>query len=99
MLRTALAMFMIGGMAAWGQAQNNPAADADQVDRAAAYYHYMLAHMYAEMAAASPDRNAEYVNKAIENYKAAFKADPQMPIRSEDLGRIYSKRSIHPRQK
>jgi hypothetical protein len=79
-------------MAAWGQAQNDTAVGADQVDRAAAYYHYTLAHMYAEMAAASRDRKAEYLNKAIENYKAATKADPRMPILSEDLSEIYKKR-------
>jgi hypothetical protein len=84
-------MFMVGGMAAWGQAQNDSAADADKVDHAAAYYHYTLAHMYAEMAATLGDRNAEYVNKAIENYKAAFKADPRMPILGADLSKIYSK--------
>ena len=80
MLRTALAMFMIGGMAAWGQAQNDSSAGANKVDRATAYYHYTLAHMYAEMAAASGGRSREYMNKSIENYKAAVKADPQTPV-------------------
>ena len=79
MLRTALAMFIIAGMAAWGQAQKDTSSGADKVDRATAYYHYTLAHMYAEMAAASGGRNREYVNKAIENHKAAIKADPQTP--------------------
>jgi len=89
MLRTALAMFMIGGMAAWGQAQTSAPGAANKVDRATAYYHYALAHMYAEMAAASGGRNREYVNKAIENYKAAIKADPQTPMLSEELSEIY----------
>ena len=46
MLR-ALAMFMIGGMIAWAQAQSDASgsADADKVDRATAHYHFMLAHM------------------------------------------------------
>jgi hypothetical protein len=91
MLRTALAMFMIAGMTAWGQAPET-ANGGDTVDRAAAYYHYTLAHMYAEMAAASGGRNAEYLNKAIENYKAAIKADPQLPILSKDLSEIYPRR-------
>jgi len=53
----------------------------DKVDRAAAYYHYALACMYAEMDASSGGRNPEYANKAIENHKAAIKADPQTPGR------------------
>jgi hypothetical protein len=72
-------MFLIGGMATWGQAQNDTSGGADKVDRATAYYHYTLAHMYAEMATASGGRNREYVNKSVENYKAAAKADPQTP--------------------
>src|SRR5262249_43353400 len=59
------------------------------VDRATAYYHYSLAHMYAEMAAASGGRNGELVSKAIENYKAAIKADPKTPMLSEELSEIY----------
>jgi len=81
MLRTALAMFVIGAMAAWGQAQNDTSGKADKVDRAAAYYHYALACLYAEMDASSRGRNPEYANQAIENYKAAVKADPQTPGR------------------
>ena len=50
-----------------------------KTDRAAAYYHYALAHMYAEMAATSGSRYREYEDKSIENYKAAVKADPQAP--------------------
>jgi hypothetical protein len=78
MLRTALAMFMISGTAAWGESQTATSVG-DKVDRATAYYHYTLAHMYAEMAASSESRNSEYVNKSIENYKAAVKADPRTP--------------------
>ena len=72
MLRTVLAMFVIGGTAAWGQGR------AEKADRATAYYHYMLAHMYTEMAAATKGCNHEYADKAVKNYKAAIKADPQL---------------------
>ena len=94
MLRTVLAMFMIGGMAAWGQAQNDTfrgADKADKVDRAAAYYHYALACLYAEMDASSRGRNPEYASQAIENYKAAIKADPKTPMLSEELSEISTK--------
>jgi hypothetical protein len=80
MLKTALAIFIVGGMAAWGQAQNDNRNTADRADRATAYYHYMLAHLYAEKAAVSGDRNREYAAKASENYKAAIKADPHAPV-------------------
>jgi hypothetical protein len=36
--------------------------------------------MYAEMAANSGGRSREYMNKSIENYKAAVKADPDTPV-------------------
>jgi hypothetical protein len=78
MLKAVLAMFMTGGIAAWGQAQADTSSRADKVDRATAYYHFMLAHMYAEMAATS-GKNGEYATKASENYKAAIKADPKAP--------------------
>jgi hypothetical protein len=80
MLRTALAVFLAGCITASGQVQKDTPAVADKVDRATAYYHYTLAHMYAEMAAASGGRSREYVNKSIENYKAAVKADPHTPV-------------------
>ena len=79
MLRTALAMFLVGCIAASAQTQNGAIGGVDKVDRASAYYHYALAHMYAEMAATSGSRYREYEDKSIENYKAAVKADPQAP--------------------
>jgi tetratricopeptide (TPR) repeat protein len=88
MQRAALAVLMIGGVAAWGQAQNGAANTPVQVDRASAYYHYTLAHMYAELASVSQNR-AEYINQAIENYKEAIKADPNTPALGEELAEIY----------
>jgi len=79
MLRTASAMFLVVCIAASGQTQNGATGGADKVDRASAYYHYALAHMYAEMATTSAGRNREYEDKSIENYKEAVKADPQTP--------------------
>jgi hypothetical protein len=84
MRRTALAVFLIGSTGAWGQVQNETPGSSEKVDRATAYYHYMLAHMYAEKAAASVGRNKEYIRKANENYKAAIKADPKAPMLSEE---------------
>jgi tetratricopeptide (TPR) repeat protein len=57
-------------------------------DKAAAYYHFTLGHMYAELAAAYNNR-ADYLNKAIENYRAAIKADPGAGFLSEELADLY----------
>jgi tetratricopeptide (TPR) repeat protein len=44
--------------------------------------------MYAELAAAYNNR-ADYLNKAIENYRAAVKADPSAGFLSEELADLY----------
>jgi len=62
-------------------------AQAQTVDRAAAYYHYSLGHMYADLA--SQNGSSDYIKKAIENYKLAIKEDPQTPMLSEELSEIY----------
>ena len=73
--------------AAWGQNNaGNPAAPGN-VDHASAYYHYALAHMYAEMAADAGGR--EYIDRAVQNYKEAVKADPTSGAISEELADFY----------
>lgn len=59
-----------------------------QIDRASAYYNFAMGHMYAELAGEYAYR-AEYVDKAIEHYKAALKADPGAGVVSEDLTDLY----------
>ncbi len=59
-----------------------------KVDHASSYYYFTLAHFYADLAGAVGNRG-EYVNKAIENYKAALKADPTSPELSEELSEFY----------
>jgi len=63
-------------------------ASAPKVDKASAYYHYTLAHMYAEQASMFGNRG-DFVNKAIENYKEAIKADPTAAMLSEELSDLY----------
>jgi tetratricopeptide (TPR) repeat protein len=75
------------GLTAWAQAPAAPDT-AQSVDKASAYYHYTLAHMYAEMASAYGNRG-DYLNKAIENYKDAIKADPSTPLLTEELSELY----------
>lgn len=73
-MRTVVMVMLAAGCAAWGQSN---AASGDKVDHASAYYHYSLAHIYAEMAGEPGGR--EYVDKALENYKEALKANPAPP--------------------
>ena len=61
-MRTAVIAMLAAGCAAWGQ---NTSAAGDTVDHASAYYHYSLAHIYAELAAEPGGR--EYADKAIDN--------------------------------
>ena len=89
-MRKALLMSAIGCVIAsatlWAQAPAGGAAP--KVDKASAYYHYALAHMYAEQASMFGNRG-DYVNKAIENYKEAIKADPTAAMLSEELSDLY----------
>jgi tetratricopeptide (TPR) repeat protein len=57
-------------------------------DRASAYYHFTLGHMYAELAGMFQNRT-EYLSKAISNYKQAIKADPNAKFLSEELSELY----------
>jgi len=56
--------------------------------RAEAYYNYAMGHLYAELAGAFGNRS-EYVNKAIEHYKQAIKADPGTRFLSDELSDLY----------
>jgi tetratricopeptide (TPR) repeat protein len=56
--------------------------------RAAAYYHYSLGHLYAEMAGAFGNRG-EYFTKAAENFRLAMKDDPAATFIAEELSDLY----------
>ncbi len=65
-----------------------PAAAA-QPDRAAAYYHYTLAHNYEDMA--TTYGRPEYATRAIEEYKLALNADPTSSYLNNHLAELYFK--------
>lgn len=67
------------------QAAQAPAA---KTDRAAAYYHAALGHLYSELAAQFGGRG-EYLQKAIENYRLAVQYDPEAPSLAEELAELY----------
>lgn len=68
--------------------QKTPPAPAPGDSRAAAYYNFAMGHLYAELAATNGYRG-EYVNRAIEHYKQALKADPGASLLIEELTDLY----------
>src|SRR5215472_4198576 len=62
---------------------------ANQPDRASAYYHYSLAHIYEELV--SLYQRPEFANKAIEEYKLAIAADPTSEYLNSSLAELYAK--------
>ncbi len=77
-------------------AESKPASDAKpaqaaprKVDKASAYYHYALAHMYEEQVAMYG--RTELANKAIEEYRQAIDADPTSEYLTAGLAELYAK--------
>lgn len=60
-----------------------------KVDRAAAYYHYTLAHMYEEQVAVYG--RSDLANKAIEEYRLAIEADPTSEYLTAGLSELYAR--------
>jgi tetratricopeptide (TPR) repeat protein len=58
-------------------------------DRAAAYYHFSLAHLYGEMA--TTYGRPEYATRAVEEYKLALNADPKSRFLNNGLAELYFK--------
>jgi len=65
-----------------------PQTPAPSADRSNAYYEFAMAHLYAELAGAYGNRG-EYVNKAIDYYRQAIKADPSASYIAEELSEFY----------
>src|SRR3974390_1578055 len=84
-----LAFTLLADMA-FGQAQGGKRSREEpaQPDKAGAYYHYSLGHLYAELAATYNNRS-DYFNKAIENYRLAMKEDPAASFLTEELSDLY----------
>ncbi len=64
-------------------------APARKVDKAAAYYHYTLAHMYEEMVTAYG--RSDLAVKATEEYRLAIEADPSSEFLTSGLAELYVK--------
>lgn len=67
-----------------------PASNASaKVDKAAAYYHFTMAHTYEEQMAAYG--RSDLVSKAIEEYRLALEADPTSEYLSSGLAELYAR--------
>lgn len=94
-LVSAVALAVAASIAMPAGAQNaKPAASppvaavsSSQPDRAGAYYHYMLAHEYEDMA--NTYGRPEYATRAIEEYKLALNADPTSKFLNSGLAELY----------
>ena len=72
-----------------GDSKATPATAPRKLDKAAAYYHYTLAHMYEEQVAVYG--RSELANKAIEEYRLAIDADPTSEYLTSALAELYAK--------
>src|SRR5579864_2449198 len=62
---------------------------AQKVDKAAAYYHFTMAHMYEEEMAAYG--RSDLVSKAIDEYRLALEADPTSEYLTSGLAELYAR--------
>lgn len=85
LLSFGIASFLLTGTAV---AQTPAAADKTAADKKDAYFNFAMGHMYGELANAYGNRG-EYVNKAIDAYKAALKLDPTATFVTEELSELY----------
>jgi tetratricopeptide (TPR) repeat protein len=58
-------------------------------NRASAYYHYGLAHLYEDLAINAG--RSDYATQAVEEYKLALTADPSSPLLQNGLADLYFK--------
>ncbi len=83
-----LVCFLLAALAAPLGAQPQQSARQGAPDRASAYYHAALGHLYAELAAQFGGRG-EYIQKAIESYRLAVQFDPEASFLAEELAELY----------
>lgn len=89
MIRSATAFLSVVTLAAAGFAQSAPSAPATSATdaKAGAYYDFVMGRVYAELAAA--EGNRDDINKALQHYQAALKADPSVGIIYDELTSLY----------
>jgi tetratricopeptide (TPR) repeat protein len=77
------------GCVSFAQTTTAPATSKNPADatKASAYYNFAMGRLYSELAGAEGSR--EYVDKAIQYYRDALKADPTASIIAEELTDLY----------
>lgn len=85
----ATAVVIVSSLAlAQAQTGRPSGAAAAKVDKAAAYYYFSLGHLYSDLASQFNNRG-DYLNKAIENFRQAMKADPGATFLADELAELY----------
>ena len=88
MIRLAKAFLIAVSLGAVAFAQAAPQdQSAPPENRASAYYNFAMGRVYAELAQA--DGNKDFIDKAIQHYREALKADPKAGIILDELTDLY----------
>jgi tetratricopeptide (TPR) repeat protein len=94
-LGVGVGVFLAGTMALFAGQDSSPSGAAKPsgeagpavVDHAQAYYHFMLARRYKELAGVY--NRTDYIDKAVSEYKQAIKADPESLFLRIELAELY----------
>ena len=84
----AAAVMFVSSFALAQKAPKQAVEKSQKIDKSAAYYHFSLGHLYADLASQFNNRG-DYLSKAIENFRAAMKADPSATFLAEELSDLY----------
>jgi tetratricopeptide (TPR) repeat protein len=87
MIRSAKALLTVVALVSISYAQSNQTAAPPADKHASAYYNFAMGRLYAGMA--QEESNPQYIEKAIQYYKEALKADPTASPIYEDLTDLY----------
>jgi tetratricopeptide (TPR) repeat protein len=83
----ATALFAVQDSGSTGAGKPSPEAGTAVEDHAQAYYHFMLARRYKELAGVY--NRSDYVDRAISEYKLAIAADPESFFLRVELAELY----------
>ena len=98
-LGVGVGIFLAGSMALFAAQDSGPSGVGKQsggaapavVDHAQAYYHFMLARRYKELAGVT--NRTEFIDKAVSEYKQAIAADPETLFLRVELAELYWRNS------
>jgi tetratricopeptide (TPR) repeat protein len=88
MIRSATAILLFAGWVCVSSAQTPAATPKTPADKSSAYYDFAMGRLYTYLAGNDNGRN-DYVNKAIQYYEDALKADPTSNVVLEELTDVF----------